>query len=503
MSKRIEALSEQGLEAIFRHHPYLSILQKEDWRDYLLLLAQIYDLLEEGGKRVPIELVRSVAIKFYSVKGLSFVDQKVTQFLLMLIGELQVLKDSHDQFGQRFVETTRSGKALLQLIENLVSQRSRFTGTGAETLLGALNDILISRRQMSAEEAIRHHKEKIEAYKEDLVRIKTEGLAAAQLLPIAHSNEALFSQAEEASIHILHSIEDVKGAIERQRSELANGYFETQRSAGETLGAIADFYDKLYTSPEYASYVQAKDLLSHIEGYQARFSLRNVDRLVQMIETRDLLPADFVRRSSLKSFMHQFTVADSSIQDKIKEQLRILQQQVLYSITTDVEGLRSTLQALISDLLGRPQSVFGLFEGNGVSFSYREDCEPGPIEIFDFEIPVEVPSQDVSEEAFDRAQEQELFLALMRADEGTLKDIIARLGQHLDENGELAARTYRFPRGLAEYYVLSEISLFSDAIERIDDGSADLWVESKFGAYVLRNAPSFILQRKKELSTNG
>ena len=64
------------------------------------------------------------------------------------------------------------------------------------------------------------------------------------------------------------------------------GYFQTQRSAGETLGAVADFYDGLYTSPQYASYVQAKELLSHLEGYQSRFMVRNVDRLLRSADPK-------------------------------------------------------------------------------------------------------------------------------------------------------------------------------------------------------------------------
>ncbi len=496
IAKRIEHITVESLSGLYRHHPYLLLFQKEDWRDYLVLLAEIYDLLEEQSARVPIEAVRSIAMRFYSHKSLGSPDAKVTSFFTIMIGELQVLKDSHDQFGQRYLEATRSGKTLLQFIESLVNQRNKFSGTGAETLLGALNDILISRGQMTDAEALEHHKEKIEAYRDDIVRIKKEGLGAAQLLPMAHSNEALFVQAEDAAIHVLQSIEDVKAAIEDQRKELASGYFQKQRSAGETLGAVADFYDSLYTSPSYVSYIQAKELLSHLEGFEARFTLRNVDRLLHSIEARELLPHDQVKRSNLRSFMHQFAVADVSIQDKIKSQLRMLQQQVLYAVSTDVEGLRVSLHDLLSKTLSAPDETIHFWETQPIEVNWREAFEPGEVQLFDFEIPAEIKTQEISEESFDLAQERELFLALLRAEEGTLKDILDRLHSFLSQRGELRSSQYTFQRGLAEYYVLSEIDLFTDAIEKHGDGMADTMIEFQKSQFVLRRAPSFILRRK-------
>ncbi len=498
MSKRASAINDESLGALFRHHPYLLLLQKEDWREYLQLLAQIYDLLEEHGTRVPMDLVRALAMRFYSARReVTFLEQKVANFFAMAIGELEVLQDSHDQLGQRYLEPTRAGKTLLQWIESLLNQRHKFSGTGAETLLGALNDILISRGQMSVEEAVLHHQEKIAALRDDLTRIREEGLASAQLLPLAHSNEALFSQAEEAAIHILQSIEDVKGAIEQQRKELAAGYFQTQRSAGETLGAVADFYDGLYASPQYTSYVQAKELLSHLEGFQARFTLRNVDRLLHSIEGKELVDHDLVKRSNLRGFMHRFGQADSSIQEKIKAQLRILQQQVLYSISTDVRGLRSALHDLLAQMVAHPERSLEFWQDSPLVISMREEFEPGPVELFSFALPLEVAAQSINEEAFDRLQERELFLELVRSEEGTLKDILIRLLDYLDQHGELRARDHVFPRGLAEYYVLGEIGLFHSGIECTDDGEADLKIESKYGSYVIARAPAFILRRKE------
>jgi hypothetical protein len=497
MAKRSERISSDALGGLFRHHPYLALFQKQNWETYLILIAQIYDMLEEQGQRVPIELVRSIAVRFFAEeKELAALDAKVSAFFVLMIGELQVIKDSHDQFGQRFIETTRSGQRLLQMTESLLAERNKFSGTGAEVLLSALNDILMSRREMTTDEAIQHHKDKIKAYREDLERIRKFGLTAAQLLPMAHSNEALFNQAEEAAIHVLQSIEDVKTSIERQRKELAENYFKGRRSAGQTLGTVADFYRELHASVQYESYVQTKELFSHLEAYQSRFSNRNIDRLLYSIESKELLPVETIKRSNLSSFMRQFGISDISIQEKVKSQLHVLQQQVLYAISTDVEGLQPSLHTVLSNFSSKPELVSDFLTDFALSIQIPDPFEPGVVEGFDFELPVEIESEDLREETFDFYQQKELLLALIRAEEGTLKDILLRLNVELDRTGELRARDHAFPGGLAEYYVFAEIDLFDSSIEKIDDGVDDLRIESKFGRYVLRQAPVFTLQRK-------
>jgi hypothetical protein len=504
MAERSQAITAESLAGLFRHHPYLLLLQKEDWSEYLQLLANIYDVLEDQGARMPIEVVRSLALRFYAFKGLVAPEQKVAYFLSMAIGELQVLKDSHDQFGQRFIETTRAGKSLLQLIENLLSQRSKFSGTNAESMLGSLNDVLIGRQQMTLDEAVHHHKGKIDSYKEDLTRLKRDGLSAAQLLPIAHSNEALFGQAEDAALHVLQSIEDVKDAIETQRKDLADGYFNSRRSAGETLGAVADFYERLYASPEYASYVQAKELLSHLDGFERRFAFRNIDKLLNTIETRELLPRELVKKSNLRPFGHQFAVADTAIQEKIKAQIRILQQQVLYAISTDVEGLRSSLHDLLANLVGTSLGTLEFTTENPVLLKLRPEMPLGEVELFDFTIPAEITPEELQEEGFDLDLERELFLQLIRAEEGTLREILEQLEVHMKQNEVLDVAAYDFPRGLAEYYVLSEIELFSELFGKSLEGElADLRITSKYGQFILRQVPAFTIHRRLEAQVNG
>lgn len=502
MAKRTEFLTQNALSGVIRHHPYLQILFKEDWQEYLLLLAEIYDYLEEHTGRVPMEAIRLIALRFYSQSGLINVDQKVQAFFSMAIGELRVLQDSHDQFAQRYIEATKSGKDLLHLFEQLISERNKFSGLGAEILIGVLNDILISRREMTELEAIEHHKERIQAYKDDIARIKKDGLMAAQLLPMAHSNEELFVQAENASSHVLRSMEEVKEAIEAQRKELASAYFSKQESAGHILGTTADFYDALYTSPAYLSYVQAKELLSYLEGFEARFAFRNVDHLLQKIERQGLLDKEVVNRSHLRFFMRHFERADVGIQEKIRSQIHILQQQVLYAISTDIEGLNSSLQDILASFHAKSTKVLDFCDANALRLIIRDDFEYGAVELSKFEVPVEVQSQELKEDSFDSVQERDLFLALLKAEEGTLKEILERLRAFFASHGQFSVRDYVFKDGLAEYYVLSEAEAFAKDIEKIqteDTEFTDLFIGSKYGEFVLKRSPNFILKLKTEI----
>jgi len=197
--------------------------------------------------------------------------------------------------------------------------------------------------------------------------------------------------------------------------------------------------------------------------------------------------------------MHQFGVADTIIQEKVKAQIRVLQQQVLYAISTDVEGLRSQLHDLMARLVGRAAQAMDFWEKTPLNLNVREEFIPGQVDLFDFELPTETASHLIEEEKFDLLQQRDLFLALLRAEEGTLKDIIGRLDSHLNEKGELRARDHTFPQGLAEYYVLSEIGLFTDSVATFEDGEADIRVNSKRGRFVLRRAPAFTLRRKESV----
>ena len=491
MAKRLEIFNDERMDALFLHHPYLLIFQKDDWKDYLLLFAQIYDALEQESVRLPFEALRTTVLKHYAQKGITNIDAKIHQFFHMAIGELQVLKDSHDQFGQRFLETTRAGKQLLQLVEGLLERRVRFTGTGAEVLLGSLNDILTSRKQLSEDEALQHHKQKIKSYQDDLRRIQEKGIAHAELLPIPHSNEALFNQAEESAQHILTAIEDVKGAIERQRQELARAYFEGTRTAGQSVGAMAEFYEGLYSSAEYASYNQAKSLLSHLEGFAARFGSRDVDRILAKIREKDLVSSDLLVRSLLPGFTDSFRSADQSIQEKIKLQIRLLQQQVHYAINTDVLGLQSSLHSVLSMMLAHREKVEEIFTADPYHIEIPSDFDSGALVLSEFHIAPEVESDTLVGNSFEQEEMRSFFLALVQAEETTLREILEdiRLWVTNSENADLAA--YPFRHGLAEYYVLSDIKTFAPEIEFEELGDVDIEIRTRHGAFVIRRAKRF------------
>lgn len=488
MAKRSEIFTIEALDGILLHHPYLLIFQKEDWREYLFLFAQIYDFLEEESVRVPFEVLRTLVLKHYAQKRLANLEHKVHQFFQMSIGELQVLKDSHDQFGNRFIETTRSGKQLLQLAENLLERRTRFTGTGAETLLASLNDILTSRKQLTVDDALSHHKEKIKSYQDDIRRIQQFGLARAELLPIPHSNEALFNQAEEAAVHILSAIEDVKGAIERQRQELAHSYFESSKSAGQSVSAMAEFYERLYSSTEYASYQQAKSLLSHLAGFGARFNLRDIDRILALIRERDLVPVDDLARSSLPGFMGSFQNADHGIQEKIKSQIRLLQQQVQYAMNTDVLGLQSSLHAILSSMLAKKDRVEEFFARNPVVAEIPVEFEAGAIELASFQIPPEPTSSELIDARLEEEEMRSLFLALLQAEETTLREILENFSNWRQSAADADLLNYQFKHGLAEYYVLSEIESFDRSVSKEEIGIMDIEIPTKHGSFVVKNA---------------
>lgn len=414
-----------------------------------------------------------------------------------MIGELQVLRDSHDQFGNRYIETTRAGRQLLQLFETLLSQRTRYTGTGAETLLSALNDILISRQQITEEEALSHHREKIKAYQKDMQRIQQKGLDHAELLPIPHSNEALFSQAEEVAGHILSSIEDVKTAIERQRQELAAQYFTGNRSAGQSLNAVAEFYEGLFISPEYASYSQAKQLLSHLEGYSARFSIKDINHLLHKIRQNELISEPELNRSQLRGFMRHFAQADHSIQEKVKSQIKLLQQQVQYAISTDIQGLQGTLHSILAQMFAKKEAVTSFLKNHPVAVLLASEFEVGPVIPFSFEIPAATESLALQDETLDLQEQKALFLALLQAEEATLQSILLRLQRQLREKGLVSLGNYPMERGFAEYYVLSEADLFDPQILKMAAGHQDLLINTKYGEFILQNAPIYNFSMKE------
>lgn len=486
-----ELINLEALKNLYQHHPYLLLFQKEDWKDYVLLLQDIYNILEDDRTRVPIEVIKTYLIKYFSTLSVTNIDSKIQYFFNMCIAELKVLRDSHDGVGQRYIESTRAGKQLLQLIEGFLAQRVKYSGTNAETLLGALNDILVSRKQITEVEALEHHKAKIKAYQEDMKRIKEKGLAYAELLPIPHSNEALFNQAEESAIHILSSIEDVKLAIESERESLAQSYFEGNRSAGQSIAAVAEFYQQLYSSPEYQSYVQSKNLLSHIDSYSNRFSYKNVDVIVDRIRKNELLDSKEVRRSLLNGFQQQFQSADIAIQEKIKAQLKLLQQQVAYAVTTDVHGLQENLRQTLSLMYSNRHQCFDFFNIDPLELNLPMQTDLGRLDLFGFEIPQAMSGMALMEASFDQNEHLEFIQALLHSEETTLQKILEDFKAYLLKKKYVELRTYPLQHGLAEYYVISSIDCFDDSIEFSPLGIIDLELKTRHGDFVIRKVQNY------------
>ena len=351
---------------------------------------------------------------------------------------------------------------------------------------------------MTEEDAVAHHKEKIKGYQNDIRRIQQFGVQSAELLPIPHSNEALFNQAETAAQQILSAIEDVKTAIERQRQELAQAYFQGSRSAGQSVSAMAEFYERLYSSPEYMSYKLGKSLLSHIEGYASRFGLRDIDRILAKIREKELIPGDELAKSSLPGFMFAFQSADHGIQEKIKVQIRLLQQQVYYALNTDVLGLQSSLHNVISLMLANKTQTEGCFIRYPFEVEIPVDMDAGAIELSDFQVPPDVPETAIVDSTLDAEEMRSLFLALAQAEETTLRAILENFMKWLGDTGEGDLANYPFRNGLAEYYVLSEIESFDPFLKKEEIGSMDIEISTKHGSIVVRNAKRLKYFRTKE-----
>ena len=509
MSHRTDLFSEQSLSNLYGNHPYLLIFQKDDWKEYLHILSQIYHFLEEENTRTPYEVLKSIIYNYYANNGATtFLEDKSIRFFRMCIEDLCVLKDSHDQYGQRFIETTRYGKELLLLVESLLNQKTKFSGTGAETLLGALNNILTSREQMSQDDALAHHRLMIKKYQNDMARIEKMGVTHAEMLPMPHSNEALFRQAEEAAIHILSSIEDVKAAIETQRKLLAESYLGTTQSAGKNISAVALFYQKLYESPEYVSYNQAKMLLSFLEAYSIRFPEKNIDRLLNKISNKDLVAKEDVQRSYLKRFMRQFADADEVIREKTKEQVRILQMQVSYAMNNDVVGVKNQLDRLFSMLMTNKEQAVNVLTQQTLEIDLLDEFQLGEIELSELRKNMEFSSLPLTQTEFEADEYMRMMQALLQAEEATIETILqhfrdwyhdanpktdnlARITEnkqtHQIQNQEKCLSQYDFKYGLSEYYVICQIEIFDPQFTRNETQEIDLPISTKYGDLVLRD----------------
>lgn len=500
MAKRIEQLNPESLGGVFANHPYLRIFQKEDWQDYVTVIAAIYDVLEEEGTRTAYEVIRTILLRYFSQKDLQNVDQKVSGFLSTAIAELDVLRDWHDHTGQRFIEGTRSGKEMLKLFESFVAQRAKFTGASAETLLGSLNNLLLSRKEMTHQEAVQHHRAKIKAYQEDLKRIEEKGLMAADLLPMDYSSEELFNQAEESAIYLLTAIEDVKAAIENVRRDLAQTYFNKDSTAGQAINLVADFYQNLSQTPQFRSYTQATEMLSYLDSNGSRFKTRDLDLLLSEVSKKDLIQEDHLKRSFLKGFKQQFEAAHRSIETIRQAQLKILQQQVSYALLVDAQRLHSDIREIFSTFTEYQEQVLSYWEDSPQTILMPLQGQFGSLELNDFEVSTELQAQPLNFQSFDSSEMKAFAEALLASEEQSVQKIIEELTAtlHRQKDQPVTLSNYPLLKSLGVYYVLSEIDLFTEKIEKhVLAESKAITIETSKGRFVFPSSPDYTYEFKK------
>lgn len=498
MPKYQEVFTDEKLSSLLGFHPYLFIFQKEDWKEYLLILSMVYDYLDEQSGRVPFETIKFLVQKFYLEHLQEASDEKVYRTInKIFVEELGLLKDSHDQYGQRYLDATRSGKDFLGIMESLLIPKTKFSGTGAETLLGALNSILIERQHMEIDEALAHHRQWIKKYQEDISRMQKQGVEAAELLPLPHTNEALFAQAEQAARHILSSVDDVKDAIEKQRKQLAENYMGSTYSPGKNLTMTTDFFQRLFATQEYRSYEQAKLLFSYLETYTQRYKERNIDRLLYEIVDRDLIPKEEAHKSYLQGFGRQFAEADKMILEKRAEQIRILQMQVNYALSNDLQGGQKILQQVFSKMIENRRVFSDFFVENKLSLEIPESFPLGDVELSSFRRQVDIQMDPIGLNSFNPEEHRSMMDALLRAEEASIEVITNRFVKWLKKNPQGTTLDYEFQYGLSEYYILNEISLFLENCTSSQVDIQSLVIPTKFGQVILKNVGIFRYQMKE------
>lgn len=496
MAKRTQSITADALNGLYLNHPYLRIFQKDDWQDYALLLAQIYDLLEEGAAVIPYETLRSLLIQFYSNQKNQNPEQKVLNFISMSIAELHVLKDRHDHLGNRFIETTRSGKDLLKMLESMLSEKVRFTGLSAESMLGSLNNLFLQQKLMTQDEAVSHHRERIKAYQQDIKLIEKYGVSRAELLPAGYAKEELLQQAEEAALHILTAVEDVKIGISNVRRDLAEGYFREDRSAGKSINVVADFYHELENSPEYRSYTQAFDLLSYIDGLGSRFRYRDTEEMLEIALQEKIFDRETLARSHLRGFKQKFYRDHRAIEEQKKTQLHLLQQQVAYAISLESRKVEQELKEIVALLYENKDLGLSFFDESGIGVTLPTDLQWGQVVMCSFEVPIETPSQSLEYNEIRADEMQALAKALLEAEEATIQKTLDRLRTELLRSpGSIQLSKYHLEWGLTEFYVLMQVDLFSSDFVKEWCGKADVKVQSRFGEYYIKDSDDYKIFR--------
>lgn len=491
MARRSEIFTPENIQLIAQNSPFLFLFQKQDWMEYLELIAQLYDLIEEEGAPVEFSRVKALIESFYAPKGAEFVAAKTIQFISMAIEELGVFRDSHDAQGLRYLEATREGKALLKLSEGFILNRKKFTGTGADTLLGTLNNLLLDQQSFSLEEALDHHRQKIKSYRADMEKMKEHGVQAGELLGPSFSAEELLVQAEEAATHLLSAGEDIKMAVEEARRSLIIQYRKKDFSVGQAVEYAADFYEKLRHSPEYASYAKAKDILSYLEGLGAHYAQKDVANIIERLQEKNILIPDRLRQSSLVDFSSQFQTIIQGIEAKVQEQVNLLRIQIHYVLSSDSKRVHENLKQLLALIHEQrlevgPQEVQACFAKNPHKVSVGFNLSLGPITYHDLQVEEEEVLEKPQLNSLD-PHEMALMMELMRqAEERTIEKVLERLSKQLSRLGEIHLSRYPLEYGIIEYYVLCYVEAFSEQIASENLGLVDLCFYSGQREFILR-----------------
>ncbi len=487
MPRRTEIFSSTNIDSLVLNNPYLLLYQKTDWPDYLELLAKIYDLLEEEGKPVEWARVEALIEAFYGPKNLASPATKKLQFTSMAISELGLLQDSHDAYGNRYIEPTRSGKQFLKQTEDQIFNRRKFTGAGVEHMLGSLNQLLYSQEMLTVEEAVAELNEKIRSYKEDIKRVQTQGVQAAQLLSRGYSSEELLVEANEAAARILAASEDIKLAVERARKQLIKRYHQEKMSVGQAIEYVADFHAELRKTPEYVSYMKAKDLLSHIEGLQGLFKHTDVSRIVRMLEDRQVIQSEVLKQTVLPVFSYQFQRLCRSIEEKVQQQIHLLRVQVHYVMASDSQRTRNFLQDLLSQFYQAPEQVEVFLKQSSIEIELFSDFDLGSIELNSFEQIEHLNQQVVALNTFDGFEWRQMVESLRLAEEATIQKVLAKLKAEIRCKERVVLSEYSIEYGLIEYYVLDQIEMFDSGIQSIEGKKMDFIVDLMGGRLVLRD----------------
>lgn len=477
MARRSEIFTKDRIAALEANAPFIRLFKKDDWATYLEITALIYDLLDESDSRVEFERVRALVEEFFV--GRSAQAGKANTFFRMAISDLGIVRDVHDGVGNRFLEPTRAGKNLLKLCDEYIQNRLKFTGSGADDLLGALNDLVLYSEHPTREEAIQHHRAKIREYEEDIRRIEQGGVRAAELIGGGYSSEELFTRAEEAAQYVLAAGEDIKLEIEDARRELISLYRDKNASAGQAIRYASDFYERLRGGPAYTSFMRARDLLSHIPGLGGHHREKDVSRLFFRIGERNLVDERHLKSSSLPEFMRRFRLLIHTIESKIQEQMNILRVQIHYVIAGDAKRIQEELREVTAIFANHAANLEEFFKASPLEISSGLRTKLGHILPHDLELKSDPESIAVEPNELTTAEFRSLQDQLRKAEEASIARALADIRNYISRHGELHLSTYQGGGGIIEYYVLSNIEYFAPDLRYELIGTADYHIRSK------------------------